>query len=170
MAKRDDDFPPKTITALQRRAAFVCANPDCRRLTIAPSEHDDTACIYVGVAAHITAASEGGPRYDKNLTPEQRSHITNGIFLCAFCSVMVDKNNGIDFPPPILSKWKEQHEAWVGENLNKQPGAITELAGIHEAVGIGDVTGLKISKPVKILPGTIVRASGIGRITGTSIE
>ncbi len=164
-----DEFPLKTITALQRRAAFVCSNPDCRRLTIAPSDQDDMACIYVGVAAHITAAADWGPRYDLNLTPEERSNISNGIFLCASCSVMVDKNSGLDWPAPLLRQWKEKHEAWVRENLNKQPGAITELAETHEVVGIGEVTGVKISKPVKILPGTIVRASGVGKITGISI-
>lgn len=168
MAERDD-FLPKTITVLQRRAAFVCSNQDCRRLTIAPSDQDNMAFIYVGVAAHITAAAEGGPRFDPNLTPEQRSDISNGIFLCAFCSVMVDKNNGIDFPAPLLRQWKGQHERWVRENLNKQPEVITELAGTHEAVGIGEVTALKITKPVKIVPGTVVRASGVGKITGTSI-
>lgn len=169
MADRDE-FSQKTIVALQRRAAFLCSNPDCRRLTIAPSEKHEMTCIYAGVVAHITAAAEGGPRYDPNLTSEQRSDIANGIFLCASCSVAVDKNSGIDFPALLLRQWKEKHEAWVRQNLNKQPGAITELAGTHEAVGIGEVTGVKISKPVKILPGTIVRASGAGKITGTSIE
>jgi hypothetical protein len=169
MAKRDD-FSPDTVIALQKRAAFICSNPECRRLTIAPSGEDPMKCNYAGVAAHITAATDGGPRWDANLSPVQRSDISNGIFLCGFCATMVDKNKGLDFPVPVLRAWKEQHDAWVRENLNKQPGAISEIAGTHEATGVGEVTGLKISKPVKIVPGTIVRASGIGTITGTSIQ
>lgn len=169
MSERDD-FSHSTVNALQRRAAFICSNPDCRRLTIAPSETSDCEWVYVGRTAHITAACEGGPRFDVSLTPEQRKHISNAIFLCACCATMIDNNNGADFPADLLKRWKAVHESWVKENLNKSPASITEVAGIHEAHGIGDIAGLRITKPAKIMPGTITRADGIGRVSGTSIE
>ena len=57
-----DDFSPKMIEALAKRASYICSNPDCRCLTLCPSTEDDEKYIYIGKAAHITAASEGGPR------------------------------------------------------------------------------------------------------------
>jgi hypothetical protein len=170
MAKNRDDFDPKVVAALSRRASFICSNPDCRALTLAPSKEDSLKYIYVGVAAHITAAAEGGPRYDASLKAEQRSSIDNGIFLCSTCSVMIDKNGGIDFPPDMLRDWKHSHEQWVREHLNKLPESqITIIDGEHEARGIGNVTGLEVKKPAIIKPGTKVTAEGIGNVTGTKI-
>ena len=141
--KERDDFSKTTVNVLQRRAAFLCSNPDCRCLTIAPDESGEEKWVYIGYAAHITAAAEGGPRFDPSLTHEQRSHITNAIFLCASCATLIDKNNGSDFPVELLKRWKTDHESWVRENLNRKPITITEVAGTHEAYGIGDVAGLR---------------------------
>jgi len=120
MSNNRDDFRKSTIDTLARRAAFICSNPECRSLTIAPSPQDEDKYIYTGIAAHITAASEGGPRYNLDLTTEERKSIKNGVFLCNNCAEMIDKNNGIDFPASKLEKWKSEHEVWVHENLNKR--------------------------------------------------
>ncbi len=165
-----DDFAVSTIRNLQMRAAFVCSNPDCRRLTIAPSEANDSDFIYIGHSAHITGASQDGARYDPALTPQQRKDISNAIFLCASCATMIDKNGGTDFSIKLLKDWKTEHETWVRENLNTAGASITEVAGTHEAVGIGDVAGLRVAKPTRIMPGTVSRAAGIGKVSGTSIE
>ena len=165
-----DDFSKPIIESTQKRAAFICSNPDCLCLTIAPSENDDLSFLYVGSVAHITAASKGGPRYDSTLTSEQRTLVSNAIFLCSNCATMIDKNSGEDYTVELLNKWKEEHEAWVRGNLNMKPITITEIDGTHEAHGIGDVVGLRVTKSVKIKTGTISRASGIGKISGTSIE
>lgn len=169
MAERDE-FSKATINDLQRRAAFLCSNPDCRCLTIAPEQSSEDKWIYIGYSAHISAAAEGGPRFDPSLTAEQRGNISNAIFLCASCASLIDKNNGADFPTELLKKWKTDHESWVRGNLNKKPFTITEVAGTHEAYGVGDVAGLRISKPTKIQPGTIAKGAGIGKVSGTSIE
>ncbi|MGD0036395.1 MAG: hypothetical protein ABSC53_03780 [Bacteroidota bacterium] len=170
MSKNRDDFDPKVVDTLSRRASFICSNPDCRALAIAPSNEDTSKAIYIGVAAHITAAAEGGPRYDPNLTPDQRASIENGIFLCSSCSVMIDKNGGIDFPTNLLHQWKRNHEQWVREHLNKSvESQITIVDGEHKAKGIGNVTGLEIKKSAIIKPGTKVSAEGIGNVTGTKI-
>lgn len=169
MSERSE-FSSSTVKALQLRAAFLCSNPDCRCLTIAPSESNETDWVYIGFAAHITAAAEGGPRFDSSFTPDQRSDVSNGIFLCASCATMIDKNNGADFPTDLLRQWKADHESWVRKNLNRNPIGIAEVAGTHEAHGIGDIAGLRVSKPTKIKPGTIARANGIGKVSGTSIE
>lgn len=168
--KNRDDFDSKTIDALAKRASFICSNPECRCLTLAASDIDEKKFIYNGVAAHITAASKGGPRFDSNKTLEERSDILNGIFLCTNCSVVIDKNNGIDFTVNQLLNWKEVHTLWIRENLNKSiTNSIVIVNGQHHAKGIGTVIGLEIKKSAIIQPGTIVTAEGIGNITGTKI-
>ncbi len=120
MKNSRDDFDIDVINALKMRAAFICSNPDCKRLTVAPSSEDELKFIYIGIAAHICAASEKGPRYDPNMTPDERKSIVNGVFLCSGCSVMIDKNQGIDFSVDLLRQWKMRHESWVRNNLNKK--------------------------------------------------
>jgi hypothetical protein len=124
----------------------------------------------LGHAAHITAAAEKGPRFDPLLSSNQRSNISNAIYLCPSCAAMIDKNNGADYLPELLRKWKTDHENWVRSNLNKKQITITEVSGTHEASGVGDIAGLRITKPTIIKPGTIARGSGSGKISGTSIE
>lgn len=52
-----------------------------RKLTIGPKKEDGGA-MTEGIAAHITAAAQGGPRYCSTLSAEERSSIDNGIWLC----------------------------------------------------------------------------------------
>ncbi|MEZ9455449.1 hypothetical protein AB4258_23585 [Vibrio splendidus] len=119
MASRDD-FNKPVVDALAKRAAYICSNPDCRKLTIAPSEEDLTKFIYIAEAAHIKAAAAGGPRYDPTMTSQQRSSIENALFLCSNCADMVDKNKGIDFSVEELHRWKSDHDEWIRNNLNKK--------------------------------------------------
>jgi hypothetical protein len=169
MTKRDE-FPKGIIDSLAKRAFYTCSNPGCRCLTLSPSEEDDEKYISIGVAAHITAAAEGGPRYDASLSPEERYSIKNGIFLCSNCASMIDKNNGLDYSTELLKRWKEEHKKWARENLNKSGSRpFTIVDGEHRAEGIGKVTGLDIGGPAVMRPGTKSTARGIGEVTGTRI-
>jgi len=165
-----DDFSQSVKQQIQKRAAFICSNPECRCSTIAPSDTNATAVLYIGNVAHITSAAEGGPRYNPDLSSEERSSIDNAIFLCASCATLIDKNNGEDFSTTESKEWKNTHEEWVRSNLNKNSDPLTEIAGTHEAEGIGEVTALEINRPAKIKPGTISKARGKGKITGTKIN
>lgn len=113
-----DDFSKTVVEALARRASYICSNPDCRQPTLSPSRHPEKA-LFTGVAAHITGAAPGGPRYDFSLTQKQRASAENGIFLCATCAVLIDKNGGLDFPAELLRKWKADHEAWIAGGLHE---------------------------------------------------
>jgi hypothetical protein len=131
---------------------------------------DASNVLYIGMASHICAASEGGPRFDASTTTEERKGIENGIFLCSSCADMIDRNNGADFSPQQLRTWKTQHDEWVRANLNKRPdSALSVIAGTHEATGVGKVTGLDIQGPALIKPGTVSKATGAGEVTGTRI-
>jgi hypothetical protein len=86
-----DNFSPKTKDLLAKRVGYRCSNPSCRKLTSGPHE-DVMKAVNVGVAAHITAAASGGPRYDKSLSSEQRKLIDNGVWLCQNCAKLVDND------------------------------------------------------------------------------
>jgi hypothetical protein len=73
-----DDFPEEVKRVIANRANLVCSNPDCGSTTAGPQD-DPSKALNIGVAAHITAASPGGPRYDDTLTPEQRKSAENGV-------------------------------------------------------------------------------------------
>lgn len=113
-----DDFSSKTKEILAKRVGWKCSNPNCRRLTSGP-QLDVNKAINIGVAAHITAASPGGPRYDSSLTREQRQSIENGIWLCQTCSKLID-NDDLRYTVERLNEWKEsseEHARLALENL-----------------------------------------------------
>lgn len=108
-----DEFSSRTRQKFALRAAYTCSNPECRRRTVSPSLHDSISHSYIGVAAHISAASENGPRYDPKLTQRERKSIENGIHLCRDCATMIDNNKGSDYSIVELRAWKFQHEEWL---------------------------------------------------------
>ena len=115
-----DDFPEGVKSVLGKRVGYLCSNPQCRMLTVGP--HSDTKkATSVGVAAHITAASPGGPRYDTRLTPEQRGASENGLWLCQSCSRLIDTDEQ-RYRGEILREWKITAELDAGDRLNKQLG------------------------------------------------
>jgi len=69
--KKRDDFSKPTIRELGRRVNYHCSRPDCWKPKLA-SHSDPTKSVNLGKAAHITAASIGGPRYDENLSQKER--------------------------------------------------------------------------------------------------
>lgn len=84
-----DDFTRATIELLAKRVGYVCSNPGCQKPTVGPHSDDDRA-VSIGVAAHIAAASTGGPRYDALQTPVERKATSNGIWLCQTCARLID--------------------------------------------------------------------------------
>jgi len=73
-----DEFSEEVKRIAAARVGYRCSNPRCRKLTSGPKA-DSGRALSIGVAAHITAASPGGPRYDESLSAEQRSSIENAI-------------------------------------------------------------------------------------------
>lgn len=103
-----DDFSLKTKDLLAKRVANRCSNPGCRQLTCGPQE-DPAKVVNIGVAAHITAASTDGPRFDASLTADQRRSGKNGIWLCQSCAKLVD-NDPIRYGVDVLCQWKVKAE------------------------------------------------------------
>jgi hypothetical protein len=103
-----DEFPKAVAETLAKRVGNRCSNPACRKWTSGPHTDQDKA-LNVGVAAHITAASPGGPRYDPSLTPDERKGIGNGVWLCQSCAKLVD-NDEARYTKSLLVQWKQDAE------------------------------------------------------------
>jgi hypothetical protein len=103
-----DNFSQRTIADVAKAVGYRCSNPDCQRLTVGSNaEHDGV--INVGVGAHITAASRGGPRYDEAADSETRGGKDNCIWLCQDCAKLID-SNPTHFSVPHLQAWKRGAE------------------------------------------------------------
>lgn len=104
MSVARDNFSAATKRLLERRAGHRCSNPQCRRPTAGPGLEAERT-INIGVAAHITAAAPGGPRYDSTLTSTQRSDGANGLWLCQTCGTLIDAD-AARFPVDLLHQWR----------------------------------------------------------------
>jgi hypothetical protein len=114
MASSRDEFTPSTKHKLADRAGHVCSMPGCGARTTGAKKGDAEGVVRLGQAAHITAAAQGGPRYDGNLSSEQRRHISNGIWLCLTHAAAVDADDR-QFTVETLKAWKRdaEEQSWA---------------------------------------------------------
>jgi hypothetical protein len=118
-----DNFTKQTIDILAKRVGYICSNPECRTYTVGPNL-DTSKATLIGIAAHITAASTGGPRYEQSLSEIERTHIDNGIWLCSNCATLIDKDER-RYSRDVLRNWKEHAE---NEMLTRLSGLINAEA------------------------------------------
>ena len=123
-----DDFSDAVKRALAARVGHLCSNPECRALTSGPQE-DPAKAVNLGVAAHITAASSGGPRYDQELSAEARSGHDNGIWLCQNCAKHID-NDLARFTVDVLKKWKSEAEREAKNRVGKTALFPNQVLGV----------------------------------------
>lgn len=111
-----DDFTSTTKEILAKRVGFHCSNPSCRTLTCGPRS-EKNKFVSIGVAAHVSAAAENGPRYNQNITSETRSSIENGIWLCQNCAKLVD-NDPNKYSTNLLVQWKTDAESFAANKIS----------------------------------------------------
>ncbi|MBW5398385.1 hypothetical protein E6A48_11700, partial [Brachyspira pilosicoli] len=111
-----DDFDQKTKDILAKRVAHRCSNPDCQRITSGPNL-DKCKATSIGIAAHICAAAPGGPRYDPNMSNDERRSIDNGIWLCSTCARIID-SDPIRYTKELLYNWKYEAESLALQHIN----------------------------------------------------
>lgn len=138
MTRTRDDFSARTKLDLALRASYLCSS--CKRSTVGPSDEAPDAVTMIGVAAHICAAAPGpgARRYDPTMTPAERSHIDNGIWLCASCGVLVDRDEK-RFPADALRRMKREHESSRRIEAQSQDGEGDLIAIGPDVVAVGNV-------------------------------
>lgn len=110
-----DNFSPKTKRTLADRVAWKCSFPGCSQITIGPNVSQDKS-TNLGEAAHIFAASENGPRYNPNMTPDERKSIENGIWMCRHHARLID-NDFLNYSAATLQQWKLTAEENAHNNI-----------------------------------------------------
>jgi hypothetical protein len=96
-----------TIKQLYSKSGNQCAYPDC------VAKNFDDQGKNMSSIAHISAISPGGPRYDSNLTIEDRNDISNLLILCYKHHREIDHDNPDNYSIEVLKKMKTDHESTV---------------------------------------------------------
>jgi hypothetical protein len=115
-----DDFTASVKDLLAKRVGSRCSNPACHKPTSGPQQ-DPAKAINVGVAAHITAASPEGPRYDSSLNSAARGDAANGIWLCQTCAKLIDNDHN-GYPVEVLKRRKAISESAALRSLENRTG------------------------------------------------
>lgn len=87
-------FTSGTQKALFRLARGTCYYPGCAREILTYESGEPLVDVQI---AHIAAAEPGGPRFEPDMTDEQRRSIDNLILLCQAHHNLVDKVRPADF-------------------------------------------------------------------------
>lgn len=112
-----DEFRLPVKRVLAHRVGLLCSNSSCRASTTGPQANPSNA-TNIGVAAHITAAASGGPRFNESLSNTQRQHATNGIWLCQNCAKLID-SDPMTYSVNVLLEWKAQAEDCARRQIGK---------------------------------------------------
>jgi ribosomal protein L37AE/L43A len=111
-----DNFPASVKTELAKRVNYNCSICDAQ--TTAAKKGTD-ASFTIGKAAHITAAAAGGPRYDPTQTSAERRSIHNGIWVCASCGDIIDRDEA-EYPVEMLHQLKTAAEQLARDRVGRQ--------------------------------------------------
>jgi hypothetical protein len=102
-------YKPSTVRRLDTNSGNECAEPNCKKKLIA----EDGQTI-ISKICHIEAASEGGPRWNKDSNDDERRGFQNLILLCdEHHSIIDNKSNESNFSVSLLKNWKSNHEAKI---------------------------------------------------------
>lgn len=106
MTEKARQYKPSTIRRLDTLSGNKCAAPNCSNKLIATDGQ-----TIISKICHIEAASENGPRYNANMTDDDRRHFDNLILLCDECHSIIDNSeNESEYPVALLKEWKRNHE------------------------------------------------------------
>lgn len=141
-----DEFSERTKRALALRAGYLCSFEGCARPTVGPSEESTESVTLIGKAAHISAAASGrgSRRYRKEMTPAQRKHIDNAIWLCSDHADLIDRDEA-KYTIEVLQEMKRLHESAQAIAVQVRTNQLlgTELLAVGlEVVCVGDIESI----------------------------
>jgi hypothetical protein len=126
------DFSAATRKIIAERAGYQCSVLNCGRLTVGPGSGKHQV-LNVGMAAHIYAASTGGPRGTGGLSAAERSEPENGIWCCYSHGKAIDSDNGKVISATQLKAWKRLHEARKNAEISGTP---QDRFGLVESISV----------------------------------
>lgn len=151
MAEKDPknksrEYKRSTLRRLDTLSGNECAHPNCSKKLIA----EDGISI-ISKICHIAAASKEGPRFDVNMTDDDRRGFDNLILLCDEHHVIIDnKKNEYLYPSSLLKKWKNDHAKKILESISSKNLLSTHPLALNRVI---NAIGYKIDQ-VLDLPDT----------------
>ncbi|HEY5533565.1 MAG TPA: tetratricopeptide repeat protein [Ignavibacteria bacterium] len=137
------EFSKQTVRILAKRAGEKCSK--CKKTTSKPNSSIEDF-INLGEAAHIKGNNPGkNTRYDINIIDEERSHISNAIWLCPACHKEIDSDENI-YTVDYLIELKRNHERDIHlckydlnylpiiDNLNKEINNLKNIISDKETI------------------------------------
>lgn len=131
MGEKARQYKPSTIRRLDVLSGNECYAPHCNKKLIA----EDNKTI-ISKICHIEAANKNGPRYNEEMTDDERRDFNNLILLCDEHHNIIDNLENIEqYPVSLLKEWKASHESILlnkklSQNSTLLYQAITALSNI----------------------------------------
>lgn len=114
----------KQIKILALRNGNRCSRAGCpQNLVVEATQADDASLV--GVIAHIKGENQGAARYDASLSPKQRNHASNLMFLCPTCHKIIDDQPNT-YTVELLQKMKRDHESLVARGFELAMTEVTD--------------------------------------------
>lgn len=127
-----------TLRQLYTLSGNQCAFPGCTNPMF------DMNGNFVGQVCHIEAASEGGERFNPDMSNEQRRDYDNLVLLCHSCHIETDKV--YKYPVAEMKKIKRDHEKsctqWIDNQIDKMYNSfqdVTKTKTSKEVVSLSDL-------------------------------
>ncbi|WP_266157225.1 hypothetical protein [Dyella silvatica] len=156
MTGNRDDFSQSVKTVLAGRAGWKCSFPQCNRSTAGPAVESHDKWIKNGVAAHITAAAPGGPRYDASISPDQRSDISNAIWMCPTHGSLIDKEQAA-YTVEEIKSWKIEAESRAARELERSsathPSQATSPYSSKDIATLASYSGVMSYQVIELIRG-----------------
>ncbi|WP_025663948.1 tetratricopeptide repeat protein [Aquimarina megaterium] len=106
MSRKARNYRISDIKKLFAFSGNQCAKPGCTNPVIAEDQK-----TVIGQICHISAASPNGPRYNEEMTDEERRSYENLILLCGEHHEIIDNIDNVDdYDTEKLKQWKRDHE------------------------------------------------------------
>ena len=138
------DFSARDKVKLAQRSGYICSYPSCEAVTIASNEEGKDRTSSVGMACHIYAASDGvnAKRINTELTSEQLSDISNGIWMCYTHGKLIDTDES-RFTAGQLKEWKRINESIV--SFRQENG--TDYKTAFKSISLNKLVENEVSLP-----------------------
>lgn len=146
-----DSFSDTVRRCVRDRVGGRCSRPGCSQGRSFASSNPEKAVV-VGDAAHICAASPGGPRFNPSQGASERRSPVNAIWLCPSCHRLVDSDPA-RYTVEMLIAWKAAAELRAGDaasaNSEKPVKAVQVDASKANGVQVGDYGTMSLRVDVR---------------------
>ena len=131
------DYTTRTRTRLTMLSGGQCYRPECGNILIT-----DDGEVILSQYTHIAAASKNGPRYDPNMSDNDRRGFNNLILLCKTCHKIIDDKEE-DYPVNLLKDWKKTHERKTLSKLSANTSLLRTAVIAISKLDLDETTEMK---------------------------